>query len=721
MLKVEPRERATLTEVMNHPWMIKSFNGPLENYLPHREPLQMPLDESVIEKMHGFDFGSSEYIKRQLTNVLNSAEYLSSVKAAARRPHPSDAGSKKGSVFDFYQRRKSNTSKDTLTPPSMEAVHLGDDPVNAYNPLISIYYLVREKQEREKVESNPGAFFIPQSPGQKPLQVADLPPPEPAVLNTGTYESPGEPATGGRTRPRARTQGEDEGRTSYQPSATQLAQTPVIKAPPGDATPKKESTAAGLLRRFSTRRGRDSTRQVDKDKEAAAKLPPPATPTVAVQEPSLPPPRQSLNIRKPRETPPSAYREVVAKHPDLLAPPADSPTASPNLGAAGRLRKGLGRSTSVNSGEIRRRWSTKRGASESIGSKQSALSDSEKASLSDAGKQTTDASSDDSRQQPARLSSRARSTGHSRRESTNQRAVIMANGIDSEVPEETDAELAEAEDREGGQPFTKSNPSQDTIKPVYLKGLFSVSTTSNKPLTFIRSDIIRVLKQLGVEYREQKGGFNCRHMPSIDLNKVVDDPEEAERTRDRARGMRQSFQHRRKISFAGIRDKSDRDRDDADLAATSSRPPLTPRTPSKRLRPADASAYTTDEDNASDSDRDRMINYNATRRRSTQTPRGNGTAPTSDPAPLSPRPLANEPLPSPAPRPTDGPSYSARPAGETTTHVQSDLGNSMILRFEILVVKVPFIGLHGLQFKKVDGGTWQYKKMAEEILGLLKL
>ena len=62
-----------------------------------------------------------------------------------------------------------------------------------------------------------------------------------------------------------------------------------------------------------------------------------------------------------------------------------------------------------------------------------------------------------------------------------------------------------------------------------------------------------------------------------------------------------------------------------------------------------------------------------------------------------------------------------RAAGETSTHVQSDLGEGMVLKFEIFVVKVPLLSLHGIQFKKVDGGTWQYKNMAQTILNELKL
>jgi hypothetical protein len=53
--------------------------------------------------------------------------------------------------------------------------------------------------------------------------------------------------------------------------------------------------------------------------------------------------------------------------------------------------------------------------------------------------------------------------------------------------------------------------------------------------------------------------------------------------------------------------------------------------------------------------------------------------------------------------------------------VQSDLGENMAVVFEVLIVKVPLLQLHGLQFKKVDGGTWQYKNLAQAILEELRL
>ena len=49
-----------------------------------------------------------------------------------------------------------------MNTPSSEAVQLGSDPVNAFNPLISIYFLAQEKLKREAEEENPGgesAFF----------------------------------------------------------------------------------------------------------------------------------------------------------------------------------------------------------------------------------------------------------------------------------------------------------------------------------------------------------------------------------------------------------------------------------------------------------------------------------------------------------------------------------------------------------------------------------
>ncbi|KAH0288484.1 protein kinase, partial [Aureobasidium melanogenum] len=150
MLVTDPSQRASLAEIMVHPWMTKGFGGPPENYLPPRKPLQLPLDPRVLKKMDGFDFGTAEYIEQQLTKIIQSEDYQKSVVAMERRHQSglSDSQNKQGSMFDFYKRRKSTTSRDTLTGPSSEAVQLGSDPLNAYNPLLSVYFLAKEKIER---------------------------------------------------------------------------------------------------------------------------------------------------------------------------------------------------------------------------------------------------------------------------------------------------------------------------------------------------------------------------------------------------------------------------------------------------------------------------------------------------------------------------------------------------------------------------------------------
>src|SRR5690242_17633296 len=302
MLQTDPAQRMTLSEIMNHPWLTKGFNSPPENYLPHREPLQLPLDPEIIDKMTGFDFGTSDYITNQLTNVIHSEEYQRTVRLAARRTtaQTPEADRKRG-MFDFYKRRNSISSREQLTTSSSEEVSRGLDPVNAYSPLISVYYLVREKRDRERAEEQagtvPGATAMPQSPSEKPLKMPDLPAPPPAYTNAATYEMAGEKPTGGRSRPRARTHGEDE--------VTDSLKRVDLNKPPGSASPavltppveqpKRDGPVGGLLRRFSTRKYRHERAQPD--------VPPtPPTPAVAISSPIEPPPPQAAPATVPRKS-----------------------------------------------------------------------------------------------------------------------------------------------------------------------------------------------------------------------------------------------------------------------------------------------------------------------------------------------------------------------------------------------------------------------------------
>ncbi|KAJ5097079.1 hypothetical protein N7456_007800 [Penicillium angulare] len=642
MLVTDPKQRASLAEIMSHPWMNKGFSAPPENFLPHRDPLQLPLDQEVIEKMTGFDFGSPDYITAQLTKVLESDEYQHAVRLNFREQPSNNQSERKRGVFDFYKRRNSAASRDTLSAPSAEAIQLGNDPLNAYSPLVSVYHLVKEKIDRERAESRPGALGI-RPVADVTSAPQDLAPPEAA--HTNQYQLPGERDTGRRSRPRARTHGEEEVTEGIKNLHTS---SPSGHAAQLDTPAKKESTAAGILRRFSTRKPKDRSRDVDRDRIST-----PNTPTLNVQPPadSASPMNRGFSVRRTRRNEPSpASIPSGGSQPqqDFLSAPGSSEQT-------GQTSKFLGRSTSVNSADYRPRRAARRTEVDAL--------DAERQPPSTSGSDQVgpNAPKDPKDQVASRAggrthTARTMSLGHARRESIQARRARREAAREANVPEETDEDITGA-----GTALESANEGEDLSKPVYLKGLFSVSTTSSKPLPVIRADIIRVLRQLAVEYVEIKGGFSCRHAPSIDLDKVIDvNPPSPDR--------QGQVSHRRRISFGGLLGHDD-NRDDSREHSRSASNKL-----HRRNQP----------------DRSFVSNSDASEEFVARDNQQSGAV-------------------------------GERVVGETTTRVQSDTGENLVLRFEILIVKVPLFSLHGIQFKKVSGGMWQYREMAKKILDALRL
>ena len=203
MLVTNPPSRATLSEVMNHPWMVRGFPGPPDPHLVHREPLRSDeLDRNVIRGMKGFEFGTEDEIERRLLEVLESDAYHRAVQHWERKrginggrngttngkhwdsPSNTSLGyestksdltaspskkSKRFSGFDFYRRKLFSpassppaTPMSQSPPTSQSHLSLGDarepaDPTYGFHPLVSIYFLAREKMERERVYG-PGHF-----------------------------------------------------------------------------------------------------------------------------------------------------------------------------------------------------------------------------------------------------------------------------------------------------------------------------------------------------------------------------------------------------------------------------------------------------------------------------------------------------------------------------------------------------------------------------------
>lgn len=667
MLVVDVKERASLTEIMCHPWMTKGFNGPPENFVPQREPLQLPLDPAVINKMQGFDFGPANYIQEQLTRVIESEEYQSAVRRAVREDSylGGPGGDRKRGVFDFYKRRNS-TSREGLSAPSTEAIR-GYDPLNAYSPLVSVYLLAKEKIDRERSESNPGALSLGTGPDAPPLKAPGLPSPEAAHTNTFSPEFPGESSTGGRSRARSRTQGEEEvtegvKHVTINEKQSQAAPSPRLSPPAQEGPPRKEGTALGLLRRFSTRRNKDRDRDRDSEK-------PPPTPSFNIQPPQDPAttttaaPRKSFSVRRARrreQSPPTIHTGgSQGQHEGLLSASASQ----------SKQRNLLNRSTSVNSADYRPRRFLNRGQSDAtapphLAPEPQATGESDRSSLNTQKSDKPPEMSEKSGagavgtappRTPIAARTKSLNHSHSRHESVQIRRRRGDGGSykHDNVPEETDAELRQ--EAVPAVPSTPNTPGADVSRPAGLKGLFSSSTTSSKPPQFIRHDLIRVLKQLGVEYQEVRGGFICRHAPSINLDDVRDQAQfEEERSG--------KVGHNRRISFGAFRT---RDRDDLREEKLS-------RTQSRRRQP-DQSFVTN-----SDGSDEYVPNPN----------RGN---------------------------------EQGRDMAATTTRVQEDTGERLVLKFEIAIVKIPLFTLHGIQFKKVQGGMNQYRSMTSTILNSLRL
>ncbi|KAJ7915609.1 hypothetical protein B0H13DRAFT_2453930 [Mycena leptocephala] len=203
MLVTNPALRAPLHEILAHPWMLRGFQGPPIPHLVRREPLRpQDIDPQVIRGMSGFEFGADgAEISDKLLAILESDAYTRAVRAWERRrggplsaalsdapgawePPSNDPASasslsvssaggtpassrdtkkRRFSGFDFYRRKLFASPSPSPTPPtptapapSTSALSLGlqpedRDPTRGFHPLVSMYYLAREKMERERV------------------------------------------------------------------------------------------------------------------------------------------------------------------------------------------------------------------------------------------------------------------------------------------------------------------------------------------------------------------------------------------------------------------------------------------------------------------------------------------------------------------------------------------------------------------------------------------
>ncbi|KAF9580033.1 serine/threonine-protein kinase KIN2 [Lunasporangiospora selenospora] len=134
MLVTVPSQRATMAEVIAHPWMNKSYDMPQPSYCPQRSPLTEPLDMNVIRGMTGFEFGTEQEIELRLLAIIRSESY----QVAAKNWHALNM-----SVSGTLSHKKKMQSY---------AIREAELQIPLTTPLTSIYHLVREKQAREAMQ-----------------------------------------------------------------------------------------------------------------------------------------------------------------------------------------------------------------------------------------------------------------------------------------------------------------------------------------------------------------------------------------------------------------------------------------------------------------------------------------------------------------------------------------------------------------------------------------
>jgi len=441
MLVTNPAGRATLTEVLSHPFMSKGYDGPPESHLIHREPLRAEeLDWEIINSMGGFTFGTPDQIHEELRTVLQSEAYLTCLTAwDSRRDRKRGPGASSSSMalsdvsdspkkkrfsgFDF-KKKLFKEEKKLEEPVIREKEPL--DPTRGFDPLISIYYLAREKMEREKVygkghfASSQGSLESPGIASGYGMALPSLPaPPSTHTMGFG-------PPSPHDWAPEPRARADD-------------VPNPVMQHPAAD----RETTSIA-------------------DVPAAHHRQPSLT------QPALSPLQPSPMDREDqkrgfgllsRSRPPSApHRSGSTSRPEVNPSPSPVPTPSEKK-----------HERRVSAGSI----------SSTMG----------KTSL-------------------GRMAA--------------QRKPITppyANAPWLNPRDEESRQSPSPEEAEQGTPLS-SEP-----KPVYLKGLFSVSTTSTKPAGVLARDIATVLDRIGIKYRPIRGGFECVHVPSIDLSSVVNGDE----------------------------------------------------------------------------------------------------------------------------------------------------------------------------------------------------
>ncbi|KIY68622.1 Pkinase-domain-containing protein [Cylindrobasidium torrendii FP15055 ss-10] len=805
MLVTNPAARATLPEVLSHPWMVRGFSGPPENYLLHREPLRVDeLDRQVFSGMKGFEFGSEEDIERKLVGILESEAYIRSVQYWERKRNPGGAinghgnsmsnstlalsfdssttkaestpskKSKRFSGFDYYRRKLFSpgssppSSPMSQSPPGSQN-HIGSqsslsdrepaDPT-VFHPLITTYFLAREKIERERVyganQFANSQVSVNEPPKPTPVAKKEsgavdysmplprLPAPETAHASQAAYDTVATPSptTPAHPQPRLR----DAGSTVPPPIDTgskAASPTPNLPKAPAAATHRRSHslsqrpTQGGGGRPFQGF-GKDEAVAEDGVMEVKSAGPHLVTFDSAMKERD----QQQQHAAPERETPERQSMSsvgggsIVRRFGSMLVGArGDESRKQTTPHKRGTILSGLALSPKPSRTSEEKEQDAAKTNAEEIASPPRAVSHSQSQPLHR--RAATIMETQMGRRHERRSSTGAAlmgsvsggTIGRHRRPSTGlsgrpEKFFARRDAVDEVAEKDEDLQPPMTAPINGTQPgaseaqhddHSSNHEKEKDFKPVFLKGLFSVATTTSKPPAQIKKDVRLVLDRMQIQYRETKIGFECIHMPSIDISSVEHAPAPSRHQQQSSAGSgepstpRQSLVKKAsKLSFVKKRDRSmDKDR---------------------KERPSGLSSGSSSFFNMQQQSQSQTLAQDSAT--STNAASQSVDIDVSPPSPLATpvTPTVGKGLP---PIPKDyasghgapsARSLSPMPTGEVDRDVFESMGNnSLSVRFDITVVKVPWLPLHGIQFRRAGGDGWQYQMLARRVLTELKL
>lgn len=516
MIDVNPHTRASLDEIMSHPWMLQDHGAPEPTFLPKRLPLTATsLDPAVIEGMTGFEFGSPQEIFQELHKILCSEEYLAAV---ARHEDPATASAAAKAVghvqsaatesaprgnrlsrqisagINFYHRHLSRSSSDVQdmsasvegTPGVKGPLH----PCYGFHPLISIYFLVKEKMDREKLgqEIFSSSDLLLSGPG--PVMPTNHKPaldvPESAAHDHIDQVSAYGAATLTSPLPMPRFVPEKSSSTIRPPEKTHVSSRTMSMAVPLPVTPSPPPPTAVMMAPPQSEAKTPVFESRQKSQPQGIMLGPPR-PLARVDEleSSLrTPPKASFMSTDTSQVPPAFRRAAMPQRSVSMM----------HARHAEQLKSQQDRHTSM-------AFSTS-GARPlpTLDAIQSEAGMNLLPSVSEAANSAGTVSADFCPPLTRRFGTMSVRPTHETRDS------FMTQELASEH-----AQLNAMEPNQQGVSLEVSSPSsnEDASKPVFLKGLFSVQTTSRRPRLMIRRDLIRVLEHFKIQYSEMKTGFEC--------------------------------------------------------------------------------------------------------------------------------------------------------------------------------------------------------------------